>query len=85
MEKRLHLYVSRKHPALWLTGMLMLASVVARIVVFSQVEGIGVFRQIVWPSVDVILFVIAANKLAPSGRPNKSRIPGTNTIIPIRP
>lgn len=60
MEKRLHLYVSRKHPALWLTGMLMLASVVARIVVFSQVEGIGVFRQIVWPSVAVILFVIIA-------------------------
>ena len=38
MEKRIHLYVSRKHPALWLTGLLMLASVVARIVVFSQVQ-----------------------------------------------
>ena len=41
MEKRIHLYVSRKHPALWLTGLLMLASVVARIAVFSQV---GVWR-----------------------------------------
>ena len=28
---------------------------------------------------------MAAIRLAPSGRPNKSRIPGTSTIIPTRP
>lgn len=60
MEKRIHLYVSRKHPALWLAGLLMLASVVARIAVFSQVEGVGVWRQIVWPSAAVLLFVFMA-------------------------
>ena len=60
MEKRIHLYVSKKHPALWLTALLMLASVVARIAVFSQIEGVGVWRQIVWPALAVILFVLMA-------------------------
>lgn len=56
MKKGVHLYVSRKHPALWLAGLLMLASVVARIVVFSQSEGI--WRQIVWPAVAVTVLVL---------------------------
>ena len=60
MEKRIHLYVSKKHPALWLMGLLMLLSVAARITVFSQMEGVQVWRQIVWPSVAVILFVLMA-------------------------
>jgi len=60
MEKRIHLYVSKKHPALWLTALLMLASVVARIAVFSQMEGVGVWRQIVWPALAVVLFVLMA-------------------------
>lgn len=60
MEKRIHLYVSKKHPALWLTGLLMLASVVARIAQFSQVEDPPVWRQIVWPSAAVLLFVLLA-------------------------
>ena len=60
MEKRIHLYVSRKHPALWLAGLLMLASVVARIAVFSQVEGVEIWWQMVWPSAAVILFLLMA-------------------------
>ncbi len=60
MEKRIHLYVSRRHPALWLTGLLMLASVAARIVVFSRLEDANVWRQIVWPAVAVMLFVLMA-------------------------
>ena len=60
MEKRIHLYVSKKHPALWLTGLLMLASVVARIAQFSQVEDAHVWRQIIWPSVSVVLLVLIA-------------------------
>lgn len=60
MEKRIHLYVSKKHPALWLAGLLMLASVAARIAVFSQMGGEGVWRQIVWPAVAVILFLLMA-------------------------
>jgi len=65
MEKRIHLYVSKKHPALWLTGLLMLASVVARIAQFSQVEDTHVWRQIVWPSVAVMLF---ARKIHTDGK-----------------
>lgn len=60
MEKRFHLYVSKKHPALWLAGLLMLLSVVARIAVFSQMNGTHVWRQVVWPAVAVILFVLMA-------------------------
>lgn len=60
MEKRIHLYISKKHPALWLTGLLMLASVVARIALFSQLEDAHVWRQIVWPAVAVMLFVLMA-------------------------
>lgn len=60
MGKRIHLYVSKKHPAMWLAGLLMLASLIARIAVFSQVENVGVWRQIVWPAVAVILFVLMA-------------------------
>lgn len=58
MEKRIHLYVSRKHPALWLSGLLMLASVVVRVITLSQVEGVGIWRQIIWPALAVILFVL---------------------------
>ena len=57
MEKRIHLYVSRKHPALWLAGFLMLSAIAARIAVFSQMEDNHVWRQIVWPSAAVALFV----------------------------
>jgi len=60
MEKRIHLYVSRKHPALWLAGLLMLSSVAAGIVVFSRSEDAHVWRQIVWPAVAVMLFVLMA-------------------------
>ena len=60
MEKRIHLYISRKHPALWITGLLMLLSIVARIAVFSQMEDTHVWRQIVWPSAAVALFVFIA-------------------------
>ena len=60
MEKRLHLYVSRKHPALWLTALLLLASIVARIAIFTQVEGDQVWRQIVWPVAATALYLLIA-------------------------
>ncbi len=60
MEKRLHLYVSKKHPALWLTGLLMLASVITRIALYAQMEDVGVWRQIVWPAAAVTVFVLMA-------------------------
>ncbi len=60
MEKRIHLYVKKKHPALWLMGLLLLLSVIARIALFSRWEGVYVWRQIVWPSVAVVAFVLMA-------------------------
>ena len=60
MEKRIHLYVSRKHPALWLTGLLMLASVGVRIAVYSRIADLALWRQILCPAAAVILFVLMA-------------------------
>lgn len=60
MGKRIHLYVSKSNAALWLMALCMLASVATRIAVFSQVEGVGIWRQIVWPSIATILFALLA-------------------------
>ena len=60
MEKRLHLYVSRKHPALWLTGLLMLLAIAARIAAYAQAENVGVWRQILLPALALILFLLMA-------------------------
>lgn len=58
MKKRNHLYIERKHPAAWVTAALLLASAVVRIFVFAGIDGIGVWRQIVWPVVAAVLFVL---------------------------
>ena len=58
MEKRKHLYADRKHPAVWLAGLFLLASAVIRIIVFSGMDGVGVWRQIIWPVFAVVLFAL---------------------------
>jgi len=58
MEKREHLYVDKKHPAVWLAGLLLLASAVIRIAVFSGMDGVGVWRQIVWPVFAAVLLAL---------------------------
>ena len=58
MEKRKHLYVDKKHPAVWLAGLLLLASAVIRIAVFSGMDGVGLWRQIVWPVFAVFLLAL---------------------------
>ena len=58
MKKRNHVYIERKHPAAWLTAALLLASAVVRICVFAGIDGIGVWRQIVWPVVAAVLFAL---------------------------
>jgi len=60
MEKRVHLYTSRKHPALWLTSFLMLTSVIMRIIAYARIEDVGVWRQIVLPAFAVVLFILTA-------------------------
>ena len=60
MEKRLHLYVSNKHPALWLAVLCLLASAAARIAVFSLRGTFGLWRHIIWPVVATLLFGLLA-------------------------
>ena len=60
MEKRLHLYVSKKHPALWLTVLCLLASAAARIAVFSLWGTFGLWRHIIWPVAATVLFGLLA-------------------------
>ena len=58
MEKRIHLYISKKHPALWVACLFMLASVAARIAILSQMDDVALWRQILWPAAAVISFVL---------------------------
>ena len=63
MEKRIHLYVSRKNVLTWLMALCLVASAVARIV-FPGVKGTGdtlyVWSQIVLPIAATALYVLIA-------------------------
>ena len=56
MDKRIHLYVSRKNVLTWLMALCMIGSAVARIYLFSGMEGIGAWSQIVLPIAAALLF-----------------------------
>ncbi len=58
MERRIHLYVSRKNVLTWLMALCLLGSVVARIIIFSGEEGVGVWSQIVLPIAAAVLYVL---------------------------
>ena len=58
MEKRTHLYVSRKNVGTWLMTLCMIASVVIRIWVLDPVAGVRPWLQIILPSVATVLFVL---------------------------
>ncbi len=58
MEKRKHLYVDRTRPAAWLASCLLLASLVIRIYVFSGIDAVSVWRQILCPGFAAALFVL---------------------------
>ena len=55
MESRNHLYVNRKHFAVCLVALCMLASAISRIVLFS---GDSVWSGAVWPCVAVVMYVL---------------------------
>ncbi len=57
MEKRIHLYVSRKNVLTWLMALCLIGSAVARIVIFSGMEGAGTWSQIVLPVAAAVLYV----------------------------
>lgn len=58
MEKRIHLYVSRRNAAVWLMALCLLGSAVARVIVFSGVEGAGLWSQIILPVTATVLYVL---------------------------
>lgn len=57
MEKRIHLYVSRKNAAAWLMALCLLGSAVARVFVFSDAKGVGLWSQIILPITATVLYV----------------------------
>jgi len=52
------LYVSRKNPLTWLMALCLVGSAVARIVICSGMEGVGVWSQIVLPTAATLLYVL---------------------------
>ena len=58
MERRLHFYVSCKNLLTWLMTLCMVCSVVARVVIFSGMEGVGVWSQILLPVAATVLYVL---------------------------
>ena len=52
----MNLYVSRKNPLTWLMTLCMVSSAVARIIIFSGMEGVGVWSQIVLPIAAALLY-----------------------------
>ena len=60
MERKVSLYVSRKNPLTWLMALCLVGSAVARIVIFSGVEGVGAWSQIVLPIAACLLYVLIA-------------------------
>lgn len=60
MDKRIHLYVSRKNPALWLMALCMLASAVSRVILLSGLETVGLWHQILLPAFAAVLYALIA-------------------------
>lgn len=58
MEKRIHLYVSRKNAATWLMALCLLGSAMARAFIFSGAEGTGLWSQIILPITATVLYVL---------------------------
>ena len=63
MEKRIHLYVSRKHPCLWLMVLCMIASAVLRIVWYHGNLWFGAILPITAAAVFVLIAVICGNEM----------------------
>ena len=58
MENRIHFYVSRKNVLTWLMTLCLVGSAVARVIVYSGMEGVGVWSQILLPIAAAILYVL---------------------------
>ena len=58
MENRVSFYVSRKNVLTWLMALCLVGSAVARVMIFSGMEGVGVWSQIVLPIAASLLYVL---------------------------
>ena len=58
MEKRVSFYVSKKNPLTWLMALCLVGSAVARVMIYSGMEGVGVWSQIVLPIAATLLYVL---------------------------
>ena len=58
MEKRVSFYVSDKNPLTWLMALCLVGSAVARVIIFSGMEGVGVWSQIVLPIAAALLYAL---------------------------
>ena len=58
MENRVNLYVSRKNPLTWLMALCLVGSAVARVIIYSGMEGVGVWSQILLPIAAALLYVL---------------------------
>ena len=59
MENRVSFYVSKKNLLTWLMALCMVCSVVARLL-FTDLEGVGMWSQIVLPIAAALLFAVIA-------------------------
>ena len=57
MEKRIHLYVSRKNALTWLMALCLVGSAVARLFTVSGAERTGLWSQIILPVAATLLYV----------------------------
>ncbi|MBR4289303.1 MAG: hypothetical protein IKT52_01530 [Oscillospiraceae bacterium] len=58
MENRVSFYVSRKNVLTWLMALCLVGSAVARVMICSGMEGVGVWSQIVLPIAASLLYVL---------------------------
>ena len=58
MDNRISFYVSRKNPLTWLMTLCLVGSAVTRVVIYSGMEGVGVWSQIVLPIAATLLYVL---------------------------
>ena len=58
MKERVHLYVSKKNPLVWLATLCLLASIAARAILFSQPEQTGLWLQLILPGLATVLLIL---------------------------
>lgn len=58
MKERVHLYVSKKNPFVWLAALCLLTSVAARLMLFLQSDHSGLWLQLILPGLATVLLIL---------------------------